>query len=254
MQRFAGCTLFLSLLFADCAIADNLVIEVIPVSNRPLDELVAIVRPLVPAPGSVSVVDNQLVINSTPNKIAQIKRMLAKVDRPPKNLMVTVRYGVKGEIPEGEDADRRLHTRYSTERVRDSLRARVLEGHEVFVTTGESVPVASNSRALFGVGVIAAVPGVEYRDVSSGFYLRPRLNGRRVTIDVFAHRAQLSRWGGGRIDSQETATLISGFLGEWIDVGGAHSSNILEDDAITYSTRGERSLQNSIFVKVEALD
>lgn len=260
MQRFVRCVMFLSLLWAGAAPAESLVIEVIPVSNRPLDELVAIVRPLVPQPGSVSIVDSQLVVNSTPEKIAQIRRLLAEIDRPPKNLMVTVRYGVRGETLSnqyktgGEQTDTRTHTRYSTERVRDSQRVRVLEGHEVFITTGESVPVASNGPLVFGLGVVTALPGVEYRDVSSGFYVRPRLNAKRVMLEVSAHRGGFSRWGGDRFDYQETATLVSGRPGEWIDVGGADSSAYIGDDVITYSTRGESSLHNSIFIKVDVLD
>ena len=48
--------------------------------------------------------------------------------------------------------------------------------------------------------------------------MRPRLSAKRVTLEVSAHRGRLSRWGGDRFDFQETATLISGRAGEWIDV------------------------------------
>ena len=88
----------LALLAAPAVPAQNLVTEVIPVGYRSAAELVPILQPLIPPPGGVSGISNQLVIRTTPENLEEIRGVLASIDRAPANLMISVRHTLDEEI------------------------------------------------------------------------------------------------------------------------------------------------------------
>lgn len=61
--------------------------------------------------------------------------------------------------------------------------------------------------------------GVDYRSSGSGFYVRPRVQGERVSIEIRAAEASLSPDRRGALDQVVLETRVSGRLGEWIDLG-----------------------------------
>ncbi|HSB49319.1 MAG TPA: hypothetical protein VLD15_07380, partial [Burkholderiales bacterium] len=67
-------------------------------------------------------------------------------------------------------------------------------------------------------------------DAASGVYVRPRVAGDRVTVDVSAQRESLSSQPHRGVNVQGVVTTVSGRLGEWIEIGG-----------IGRETRAERS-------------
>jgi len=85
-------------MLAPLARGEEMVTEVITVGFRSADELIAILRPLVPRPGSVSGLSNKLVIRTTPSNLAEIRSILAELDRAPANLLISVRHEIDEEI------------------------------------------------------------------------------------------------------------------------------------------------------------
>jgi hypothetical protein len=86
--------LFLFLLVlcrANATLAQELVTEVLPAGFRSAAELTAILKPLIPPPGSVAGFHNQLVIKTTAANLAELRQLLAKLDKAPANLLVSVR-------------------------------------------------------------------------------------------------------------------------------------------------------------------
>ena len=76
--------------------AQTLVTEVIPIGYRPVEELLPIIRPLVPPPGGVSGIYDKIVIKSTPENIAEVKAVIAELAGPPRNLLITVSDDIQG--------------------------------------------------------------------------------------------------------------------------------------------------------------
>lgn len=75
-------------------------------------------------------------------------------------------------------------------------------------------------RAVVGGRVLEqVVERAQYSDVTTGFYVRPRVSGDRVTLEIGPQRDLLSRQSPGSVDVQSMATTVSGRLGEWMDVG-----------------------------------
>lgn len=265
--------------------AQTLVTEVIPVSYRPVEEVLTILKPLVPKPGTVTGIYGQLVVRTTPENLQEIKQVLASIDRSPRSLLITVRHGIsedfsfdkqeafgtlrKGDITvstgrsgrgrsgltasiedEGSKAGVRVLSTHSTSEDRDVQKVRVLEGREAFIRTGESVPVAERSLVI-GNGVATTHDTIRYRDVTSGFAVVPRLSGDRVFLDIAPRRSRLSNRGGGAIDVQQAVTTVSGRLGEWIEIGGAAEEQYRRDGGILHSTRSRGSTDHTIYLKVE---
>jgi type II secretory pathway component HofQ len=189
------------------------------------DELQPVLAPLAEPDGQVSVYRDQLVIRATPEKMAQIRALLEKLDRPLKNLRISVRRqqeahssssGITGrgrvavrdgkaggriDLQAGQQQDSTQgETRYS-------LMAR--EGDTVFISTGTDIPVLSVARS----GKDRIVAGQVYVPVHSGVEVTPRLqpDGRAV-LDISVQQAEVGRAG---IQREQTQTVLAVRLGEW---------------------------------------
>lgn len=273
------------LLLSFSAFAQSLVTEVIPIGYRDAQELIPILRPLVPRPGSVSGLYNQLVVRTTPNNLAEIKRVVAELDRRPRNLLVTVRQSSRDELEReeaelsarirhgdlsvrtgpayprsggviigGNTGDSRVNLRLSQgsslQQGRDLQQVRVLEGGQAFVDVGVSVPLLERDIVL-SHGDVRVRDRLRYQDVGTGFYATPRLNGERVTLEISPYR---SRFGANGVDNQAVSTAVTGRLGEWLELADSKQRDDRRSSGIASYDREQSSRGRSVFVKVELLD
>ncbi|HBE93605.1 MAG TPA: hypothetical protein DDW55_14225, partial [Gammaproteobacteria bacterium] len=73
------------------AAAQATITEVIPLGYRSLHEMVPNVQPLVGPGGSVSGLRDQMVVTTTPARMAEIRKVLEKLDASPERLVISVR-------------------------------------------------------------------------------------------------------------------------------------------------------------------
>ena len=73
--------------------AQQLVTEVLPLGYRSINEIIPLVRPLVRPSGSVAGLQGQLVVTATPQQMAEVRRVLGKLDKSPVRLLISVRRG-----------------------------------------------------------------------------------------------------------------------------------------------------------------
>ena len=264
---------------------EEMVTEVVDVGFRSAAELVDVLRPLVPAPGSVNAFQSQLVIRTTPANLREIRRVLASLDRAPANLLITVkrsldetirrdlaaarariasgdasvtlgggaaRGGAGGRTRDGSSASVRVERGVSTRRDGDVQTLRVLEGREAFIHGGESVPVGERAVVIGGGGGVSVVEGIRYESYGSGFAVRPELSGDRVTLHITPGRRD--RRGDGSAAVQEASTVISGRLGEWMQIGGFDSAATRSASGIGASRTVTTRREDALYVKVERLD
>jgi len=265
-------------------------VEVIQLRYRQADQVIPVLQPLLGREASISNFQNQLVIRATPAELAQIKSVLASIDTPPRRLLITVRQDadVSGSRREAEvsgsigndqarvsvpgrgsreggnvilrDGDDRLRARVvdssqvASERIGQTVQ--VLEGYTAFIRAGESRPVRNRQvvrTMVNGQWVDRVVETTDYRDATTGFNVRPRLQGDRVTLDIDPQRENFEDQRRGTVNVQRVATTVSGRLGEWIDLGGINETRS-DDRSGTLSTRSARSNeQRGVQVKVEIL-
>lgn len=223
-------------------------VEVIPLHYRSSAEIIPILQPLLPRDGSISGFQNQLIIRTTPANLAEIRRVLAGIDVAPRRLLITVRQDadadarsraaeISGSVPLGERAtitlpgaaaspdtvpDKnglRITTTDSraAETDRNTQSVQVLEGYSAFIRVGQSIPVPQRTvvQGVIGGQVVDRVmDSVEYRDVTTGFYAVPRLNGERVVLEINPQRNTPNPQAPGSVNIQQAATTVSGKLGD----------------------------------------
>ncbi len=269
--------------------ATGMVTEVIDVGYRPVEEMIAILRPLVPKPGSVSGAYGKIVIRTTPENMRDIKQILATLDRAPANLLVSVRHSMNDEVRRdlyevfgevggrdvsvsaghdagtgrgvvishegaGESAGVRIDKTQSASSGGATQRVRVLEGKEAFIRTGQSVPFTEERVVVSGSGVTTVQKSTGFRNVDSGFYVRARLGGDdRVTVEIFPQNNRLNTQSGS-IDVREASTVVSSRLGRWMEIGGVSGTSDESSRGIGSSSSASTRGDYTTYLKVERLD
>ena len=217
-------------------------LEVISLRHRTADQVIPVLQPLLEPGGALSGQYNQLIVRTSPANLAQIRAVLESIDRPPRRLMVSVRFDRSEDAARSSvQTDARVSDRGSSINVRGSAsnaatdervdqRMQVLEGGQAYISTGE-----------------ARIQG----EAASGFAVMPRISGSAVFLDIATQQEAFSR--GGAIQGQRASSTVSGRLGEWIELGGVGGS-IARAETSTFSAR-ERNTTGTrrIWVMVEEL-
>jgi type II secretory pathway component GspD/PulD (secretin) len=112
-----------------------------------------------------------------------------------------------------------------------SQSVRVLEGSSALIRVGQSVP-AGIEQVIVGPGGAVGSQSTQYRDVDSGFYVTPRVNGNRVTLEISSANDRVVDPATGATRIQRVETVASGRLGEWIELGGTWEQRSQQDSVI----------------------
>jgi type II secretory pathway component GspD/PulD (secretin) len=293
MRRFLPSFLgFLYLVVAPAplAFAQATVVEVISLKYRTEEQVIPVIQPMVGPEGSVSGFQGQLILRTTPANLEEIRRILVSIDTAPRRLSITVRQGAQlersrreaevsgfagndrarafvpgsGEVSGGNvvirPGDDRLRARVldSAGSGADSSMQtiQVLEGNSAFIRVGESRPVPSRQvrRTVVGGQVVEqVVDSVEYREASTGVYVRPRVTGDRVILEVSPHRDSFAGQSPGAVNVQRMVTTVSGRLGEWIELGGIDQGSSSQGSTLLGSTSRSAADRRQVQIKVEEL-
>ena len=250
MKRLIALFLLLPLL----AIAQQ-EMEIIPLKNRTVDQVMPVIRPLVEPGGALSGMNNQLILRASRKNRDEIKQALAALDTPARQLVIRVTqnrdavmnrsgaeaFGSVGndhvrvtQSPTGVAAGggtvvvRRgdsvvggqvVETR-STRTASAAQSVQVMEGGKAFINVGQSIPLPMQQVVLGPGGAIVTNTTV-YRDIGQGFYAEPRLASDRVMLEISPQFDTPGNAGYGSVNTQRVSTSVSGRLGEWMELGGS---------------------------------
>lgn len=260
-------------------------VEIIQLRYRSVEQVLPILRPLVEPGGALTGMQDQLVVRASAANIADIRKVLASIDRMPRRLMISVRQGgdavnsargaaVSGTVgsasgsvvisnqPRGAGDVGANHERNVTARIIDSRSAsndgvlqtiQVLEGNPAVIHVGESLPVPNRVVTRTANGLVIT-DNVAYRDIGTGFEVIPRLSGDRVMLDIAPRRDSPVAGGApGSANIQRAATTLSARLGEWIELGAMNSNESNSAGGLLGSVTTQRSDNRRIQVKVEEI-
>ena len=243
-------------------------IEVIELQAATLDEVIPVVRPLAGPDGTVTGMGNNLVIKAAPDRVREIRELLVRIDRPPRRLLITVSntgddvsrasgYSGSADVKLGdgqvginsagrpvEDSRARLRV-YKRGAFRErsaGQQVQALEGRPAWIHAGSQVPVTSGYPH-----------GTQLQDVTSGFYVVPRISGNEVMLEILQHDDRQGRIPG-TFEVQRAGTIVRGRLGEWVVLGGIDTGGNSSRTGLARSHKQQSIQSKQIRVKVECSD
>jgi len=284
MTRLSGWIWFAMLLWSTIATAQQTVLEVIDLKYRDAQEVLPVLQPFVAKEGSISALNNQLIVRTTPRNLTELRKILDSIDKRPRRLVITVSQdvdlsarGKRGEIagtiggdsdsvtlPGGparpgqgpaigdRRAEARVFNSQSAATERGGQTVQVLEGNTAFIRIGQSAPIITRQIIQTPQGP-RAIDSTRYRDAASGFYARPRTNGDQVTVEISGSRDKFTDPATGAANIQRFDTVVSGRLGEWIELGGSTQSREAEESGIVYRSSEASRDERRLYLKVEEI-
>ena len=284
---FCRLAAFLALFASFHVFAQTGTLEVITLKYRTAEQVMPLLRPMLDKNGTMTGMQNQLIVRTSPANLNDLKKILATIDAMPRRLLITVRQDaaidreradaqVAGRIATGSGSivigggsggsggDSGLRVRIDNTRSlnddRNTQTIQVLEGNSAFITFGQSVPVPQRqvTRTIVNGQIVDRVSSAtEYRDAQTGFQVLPRLNGDRVLLEISPQRDTFAspeqNLPPGSVNTQRAATTVSGRLGEWIELGGIAQGGVNQQTVILGSTRETSTDNRRVLVKVDEI-
>mgnify|MGYP000033816089 CR=1 FL=1 len=266
--------------------AQETVLEVITLKYRNADQIIPMLKPLLAPGGTISGMQNRVIVRTTPENLAELRKVLGMVDNAPRRLLISVRQDAAGsgsldeaeisgsigndraratvpgtgsqqggtaQIRRGDDKVRaRVQRSQSASTDRSVQTVQVLEGNEAFINVGQSVAIQSGGGTVAQPGAQAS-QSTQYRDIGSGFRVRPRLSGDQVTLEISTQRDSVADSNAQTFNVQRVDTVVSGRLGEWMELGGVIQSSTQRDSGTVSRRSNAGSDDRSVFLKVDEM-
>ena len=261
---------FILLLICSSAFAET-EFKIFSLQHRFASDLLPIVEPMVGADGTANAIDSQLIVRAQPERMREIEALVANMDIARVNRKITVntsnniqsqreRVEAKGATKVGKltiSNDRkakpnngRVDIENSSSKTQQSSNQfiNVLDGERAFIRIGQLVPFTQEWVTITR-RYIQVDRFTDWREVTTGFAVRPRTIGNEVELEITPRIARLNNQG--YIDFEELTTVIRTSLGAWVDIGDTMQQN----DEVSRKILGfqnSSSLQNStLSVKVD---
>jgi type II secretory pathway component GspD/PulD (secretin) len=249
-------------LISICLIASPVLgqsLQVIDLKYRTAPEVIPVLQPLLEQGGVLTGQDYKLFVRTSAANLQQLRAALEQIDRKPNQLLVSVRRSTQQEIDrERAQASAAVSNRgaaVSVNATNSNARDRndnvssvqVIEGNSAMISSGSDVPIVTAAAVRGGRRPFAGAV-TEYRNLSSGFLVTPRVNGTLVVLDI---EQQDERVVNGTVQSQHLTTQASGPLGEWIRLGGVSETAASQQSGILSRQYSTQSDSREVWVKVE---
>lgn len=263
--RVLGLTLLLSI-----SLAVQAATEVIQLNYLTASDVLPAAQSVLGNEGRANVYGNQLIVNASPEKIAELRGVINQLDTQPRRLLITLDttgndsqsergYRVDGsasagdvEVIAGRGEVRghdqvRIINNQSTGNSGGVQRVQATEGYPALIQVGQSVPLRTTTTGPYG----QINQNIQYQNVTSGFLVTATLSGDRVNLSIRSNNDSLSRTQPGVINVQSTDTRVNGRLGEWISLGGVSNRSQGQNDGfLQHSTSGSAE-EMSMRIKVD---
>ena len=272
--------------YITASVAESMKIEIIPMKNRMVEDVIPIIKPLVIKGGTVTGMNNQLIVKTTPSNIELIKSILQQIDNAPRKILISVKRSnnnninaeedgfsikfdsknIKIKVPDTSDKGLAIQNkngkgdviRYrksyegSQEQEGNIFYVNTLEGNPAFINTGQLIPVR-NQTTVTTSGTTVVQENIGYHNINSGFYVTPKLQADNVVLTISPKFTELNKNEKNVINVQNVSTTVHGRLGEWISIGGINQSSNNSNKRNLINREQYNSEKSNIFVKVEEI-
>lgn len=254
-------------------------LEVIQLQNRSVEEVLPVLQPLLETGGTLTGMNDQLILRASDRNRAEIKKVLATLDRPARQLVIYVRQnmtqerqqrginatgtvvlgngvqvGTSGSVDEsrsskGISINAQDHQRNNQDAAEQMVR--VMDGGSAYISAGVAVPIPLRSVYYSPAGTVISESTV-YQELTSGFYATPKLMGDRVTLTVSPQQMTQVNNVYGTHAVQRVFTTVQTRLGEWVQIGGADTNANQQNRQILGINQRTDTTKRSVWLKIEA--
>lgn len=200
-------------------------------------DLYSVITPLVGQDGTVTGMNNQLIVRATPAQLLEIEAVIATMDVPRVNRKITVASNrnqqstynnteLSGNVNIGnvtignrqrEQGARVDVTRQQNQSAQTSQQfIQVVDGQRAFIQVGKLVPFTQD-WLLITKRYTQITRTTGWVEVSTGFAVSPRTIGNQVEIEVTPRITNLNSQQS--IDFETLTTVVRVNLGEWVNIG-----------------------------------
>jgi len=261
------------------------VFKIISLQHRLAKDILPAIQPLAGSDGTITGMQNQLIIRVSPEKMAEIEQVIATLDVARQNLKITVRSQsdlqterngvavtgrkrignveigtshINNRLPhianDGVQID--INNNQSNARSSNNQYINVIDGEHAFIRVGQSVPFNQEWITLTR-RYISVQRTTEFVDISTGFAVRPRSIGNpknsEVELEITPRIANFNSQPNQRryIDFEELATVVRVSRGEWLDLAAVMQQKDEVSRAILNKMTGNQSQSNQLSIRVE---
>jgi len=248
-------------------------LSIIDLKNRTADEIIRIIQPLLGPGDTISGKKNVIFLTTTPERLARIQAIIRNLDKKIRQVKITVVQGqnareamasvdVSGNISIGDNAKIKFgrnpqpedtisitgRSGQSGQSSEDIQQVSVQEGMSAIIYFGQSIPVSSRTTTPNHGG--QGENFVEFREVRTGFKVKPRLAGDRFVLDIVSQSESTPSVQHGVVDAQQIQTQIQGKLDEWIEISGILSAGQWRETGIAYDDEINKKNLRQVFLKI----
>ncbi len=260
--------ILLSLFFSTFCIANESVMQVVPVNNRPASELQSLISPLLESSERIIASHSSLIIKATPSRQKELINLIEQLDTRLSNLSITVIQSktktaqalnssakIKLNFPANKPSNISVKARgrfASTEGLNNSesrQKIQTLDGKPAYIKTGKIYPVENISIYQSGYSYPVISSNTQLIEASTGFLVTPRLSGNQVTIEVTPWSDKMNN--NGLINSQSGHSTIRVNLGQWVEIGGIDEHSQLSTNRTLSHAYSTVNKNMRILIKVE---
>lgn len=280
-----SCLITLCCLLFSAQIMAATVFKIISLQHRFAKDILPAIQLLAGSDGTITGMQNQLIIRVSPEKMAEIEQVIATLDVARQNLKITVRSQsdlqterngvavtgrkrignveigtshINNRLPrianDGVQID--IDNNQSNARISNNQYINVIDGERAFIRVGQSVPFAQEWVTLTR-RYISVQRTTEFVDISTGFAVRPRSTGNsgesEVELEITPRIANFNSQPNqrGYIDFEELTTVVRVSRGEWLDLAAVMQQKDEVSRAILNKMTGNQSLSNQLSIRVE---
>lgn len=244
-MRFAAILVFALLLALACVPAPAQSLQIIELKHRPAAQVLPVLQPLIEPGGSVSGSGFQLFVRAGPANLEQIRQVVASLDRAPRQLIIYAKQDTARLATRAGSEDRSVG---NVDTAAQQVRAQ--EGVPAYVSSGAITPIDATTVTRTGKGVVVRQTVVP-NEISSGFYVTPRVSGDTVFLDIGIQRETPGGRGPGSADTARISTTVSGKLGAWIELGGSATGAAADARDGGSALSSTDASARSVYVRVE---
>ena len=240
------------------ASADSL--RLFELQHRSAEEIIPLIRPLLPPDAGLSAAGYTLIVRSREDELLKLGLLLAELDRPRRQFMVTIAQGgqdrrrgdgIGVDFPEDRPRTQVYSTRRQQQR-EEQQQLRISEGEWAMIRAGQAIPQPVQ-REHHGPTGTTVERRIEYRDVDTGFEIRITRSGEQLDIETRPHYAKILPNQRGAIAQQEVITRLTAKPGEWVLVAGTDTQRRYQGSGIIYSTRQRDVDTHQVWIKIDEI-